>query len=275
MTVNEIKSSLTDLGYNENELKSLSKKELTDILDTHKSATSLLDSAVVNPINDESAEIASVEQIIDAQVVEEKSPIPTDIGWTDYVLGQMDQDKEIDKGNPRTDGLRRIAEKLMGGFNIKTKVVATPHIENAYRATVCVTLEFDTGRIYEGAADVFTGNTDKMFAKHAVATAETRAEGRALRKALKLTKVLAAEETYNADVDEPTGLESGGMPSGMLNGLNVMCGKLNVDLLKVAQKNGINVNSVNDLTKEHGMKISNLLGEYNRKAMEITDDIKK
>jgi hypothetical protein len=128
MTVNEIRSSLTELGYGESELKSLSKKELTDILDTHKSATSLLDDAKINVGDVAGAEIANVAEIIDAQIVEEQPPKPTDIGWTDYVLGQMDEDKEIDKGNPRTDGLRRIAEKLMGGFNIKTKVVATTHI---------------------------------------------------------------------------------------------------------------------------------------------------
>ena len=39
-----------------------------------------------------------------------------------------------------------------------------------------------------GAADVYWGNCDKIYRNHPVAVAETRAEGRALRRRIKAQK---------------------------------------------------------------------------------------
>ena len=56
-------------------------------------------------------------------------------------------------------------------------------------------------RTFAEVADVWHGNTDDLFCAHPVATACTRAEGRALRKALKL-RVLAAEELAKKNIVE-------------------------------------------------------------------------
>ena len=85
--------------------------------------------------------------------------------------------------------------------------------ENEKRATVVHTLsyvmndeEMEDGlrtRFVTGSADVYWGNCDKIYRNHPVAVAETRAEGRALRRALKLRKVVAAEELVEDAEDNP------------------------------------------------------------------------
>jgi hypothetical protein len=123
---------------------------------------------------------------------------PTHPGWTEYVLGHMTEDEMVGK-SPTTDGLRRVCERIYGDIlSHETIVIDAPQVENERRATVKVTLEIqlETGHTIrvDGAADVYWGNTEKPFRNHPVATAETRAEGRALRRAMRLSKLLVAEE---------------------------------------------------------------------------------
>ena len=54
------------------------------------------------------------------------------------------------------------------------------------------------GSTFCDVADSWEGNTDDMFCVYSTATAATRAEGRALRKALRL-RVVAAEEVTKKD----------------------------------------------------------------------------
>ena len=65
------------------------------------------------------------------------------------------------------------------------------------------------GDVTHRVADVSHGNTDDLFCAHPVATASTRAEGRALRKALKL-RCLAAEELAKKDIVSIVNLVLGG-----------------------------------------------------------------
>lgn len=262
MKKEEIVAQLELFGSSSKDLDKLSKKELENLLEQ----VTALQSA-----NSDESEVTNI--VNETPFV---PPTPDSLEWTDYVLGLLSPDKEMDKGNPKTDGLRRIATKIFGDFSITTNVVEPPNINNSYRASVVVSLELKNGLRYDGAADVYSGNTDKKFAVHALATAETRAEGRALRKALRLTKVLAAEELLNADVDEPTGLESNSaMPTGMLSSLEVVANKHSIDLLRTAQFHKMNVNSTLELTQEQGKELMLILGKYGRKELEIPNEIRK
>lgn len=266
MKKQEILNKLETIGVDKAQLSTLSKDELEALLEQSLALETAASETIEN----------ITTEIVTETPVEIKIPIPSDPEWTDYVLSLLVQDKEMDNGNPRTDGLRRIASKIFGEFSIITKVVDAPNINNSYRASVIVTLMLKNGIQYDGAADVFSGNTDRKFAAHALATAETRAEGRALRKALKLTKVLSAEEMQGADIDEPTGLEAtSAMPTTMLASLEVVANKIGVDLLRTAQLNDISVASTKELTQDHGKKLMTILGQYNRKEKEIPDEIRK
>jgi len=152
------------------------------------------------------------ENISDAVPVEPNKTIsPSDVEWTDHVLSLLQDDEKI-MGNPTTDGLRRIFETALNCTVIEStsKVVQSPERSNELRATVVHTIGYilnqDSSlhnRVVSGAADVYWGNCDKIYRNHPVAVAETRAEGRALRRALKLRKVVAAEELAKDIEDHP------------------------------------------------------------------------
>lgn len=265
MSVEELRQSLADLGFDPNVLKTIGKGELKKMYEDSKSADELLNSVVV-------------EKELTPNIVTEEAetrPQMTDPKWTDYVL-DLFEDKELDNGMPKADALRRVAELVLGPFNSYTHIEQTPTIENAGRATVLVELEFLTGykQRFSGAADVFSGNTAREYAVHAVATAETRAEGRALRKALRLTKVLTAEELQGPDADEANGTDKR-IVSGMLNSLVVMCDRADVDLTKLAIKMGYDIQVPEDLTHKQGLEISTQLSKYQRKLEDIPVEVKR
>ena len=109
----------------------------------------------------------------DKIVSSEQGINPTSPEWNEHVLSLFD-DRELYEGRPLCAGLRRVAELLLGRIvsSRPTQVFAPTGGDEIGRATV----------VWEIAFCVF--NT---------ATAATRAEGRALRKALRL-KTVAAEE---------------------------------------------------------------------------------
>ena len=130
-------------------------------------------------------------------VPDENVPDITDIGWNDYVMGLFDESELID-GRPLVAGLRRIVQLVFGPIAESLPVQVFPPKDDNHigRATVVWRLVLGDGRVFGDVADAWEGNTDDMFCVHSVATAGTRAEARALRKALQL-RTVAAEEMTN------------------------------------------------------------------------------
>jgi hypothetical protein len=149
-----------------------------------------------------------VKKIVEElQAVEEKinSNSPE---WNEHVLSHFQQDELVD-GNPTVDGLRRVAELLIGPITSgKANVVQSPNPDNDGRCVVSYTVIVKSlngsDLIFEqtSIADCFAGNCDPRFAVFASAVAETRAEGRALRKLLRLRKIIAAEEAGLVPAEE-------------------------------------------------------------------------
>lgn len=140
-----------------------------------------------------------------APVVETiEKPLQTSPEWPDYIASRFVEGETDSDGNPFIHGLRRVAEQELDPiiYSVST-VVETPKESNLQRATVQHRIKIDFSasnmllgsdiREFGDAADVYSGNTDADFAQYPVATAATRAEGRALRKALKLKKTTAEE----------------------------------------------------------------------------------
>lgn len=163
-----------------------------------------------------------------------------DIEWTDYVLSILSDDEKIG-GNPTTDGLRRIFEKVLNCTIISadSQVVQSPSVENERRATVVHTVTYvlnnkeltDTYLTHSisGSADVYWGNCDKIYRNHPVAVAETRAEGRALRRALRLRKVVAAEELAK-DIDDED--NNNAINDTQINFIDVLAKRLDINVEK-------------------------------------------
>jgi len=135
-------------------------------------------------------------------VIQEDRPKTTDPEWNDYVLSLFDE-KELYDGRPLCHGLRRVAELLFGNIMVSRPVkVFPPQDDNSVgRATVIWEVVFENGSAFSDVADCWEGNTDDTFCAFNTATAATRAEGRALRKALRL-RVVAAEEITKKNTAE-------------------------------------------------------------------------
>lgn len=212
-----------------------------------------------------------------------EQPSIHDIEWTDHVLSFLTEDEKI-MGNPTTDGLRRIFEKVMDCQILESdsKVVQSPSRENEMRATVEFAITFkpnwvgnelnETRRV-TGAADVYWGNCDKVFRNHPVAVAETRAEGRALRRALRLRKVVAAEEIAEEIEDHPDGSNINKITSNQINFIDVLAKRLDINPVKCFDEMGL-ANNLYELDHDNGVSIIRKLSSYQQDTSNIPETIK-
>ena len=208
-----------------------------------------------------------------------------DIEWTDYVLSLLSEDEKI-QGNPTTDGLRRVFEKALNCVLVESTsdVVQSPCPTNEKRATVVHSLSyilkdmpqdspFNTITV-NGAADVYWGNCDKVFRNHPVAVAETRAEGRALRRALRLRKVLAAEEVVDSTEDDIGADNVTKITNNQINFIDVIAKRLDINVLSIIKNLGINEDNVKNILHEDALRVIRELSSYQQKVDDIPEDIK-
>ena len=210
--------------------------------------------------------------------------------WHDYVMSQFKPDELID-GNPITAGLRRVVEVVLGEITSTgpTQVFPAQDPNGPGRATVVYTVilrEYGTGSIksYADTADVWHGNTDDLFCAHPVATASTRAEGRALRKALKL-RVLAAEELAKKDIVSIVQQTIPGAPTDggwnpeekisvqQVSFIDTKCRQLDIDGLSFINSGAEKYTSIADITKEVASKMIKQLNKYQTGEADIPQDI--
>lgn len=218
-------------------------------------------------------------------VVDDGTPSVTDPGWNDYVMSQF-IDKELYDGNPLVHGLRRVAELVIGPIvrSGPTQVFPPQRDDHHGRATVVFTVEFENGMVYSEVADCWEGNTDDMFCAYAIATASTRAEGRALRKALRIRAVAAEEMTKKdtakivrelsakKEVSDGGYDDSSRMSDAQHNFIDVKCKQLGVNgaLLFTTV---FNVDNNRKITKKVASDIIDTLNEYQRDKTTIPEAI--
>lgn len=165
--------------------------------------------------------------------------------WNDYVLSLFTNEELVD-GNPTVDGLRRVTELVLGKIIFtNVDIVQSPTISNGYCCVLKyrITIKpFDENKnpsvihipeqtlSYEAAADCSASNCDARFAVFATAVAETRAEGRVLRKALRLRKVIAAEEAVS--VPHEDSLSDGKITPTQIKFIEVLCQRNDISIVK-------------------------------------------
>ena len=214
-------------------------------------AEALLDQVEFAEVED--SLLQSVEEVAGE---ESDKPAMTDPAWSEYVMKQFAEDELVERNGqnaPTTEGLRRVAELLLGPIvESSSHVIQVPTPDNGFHATVQHTVRIfwqqDHERIFQEAADVFPGNTDPSFARFAVATASTRAEGRALRKALRLKRVCAAEELTAVPVEE-AGL-NGKITNSQIQFVDVMCRRNDINVLKYLKLGKSKFASIKDVPFE-------------------------
>jgi hypothetical protein len=222
-------------------------------------------------IDNETADETS-QDVVSAE--NQKKPKINDVEWTDYVLDFLGEDEKI-MGNPTTDGLRRIFETVLNCRLLlsTSNVVQSPSHENDKRATVVHSLTYrlnpespDPENIntltVDGSADVYWGNCDKVYRNHPVAVAETRAEGRALRRALRLRKVVAAEELAKEIEDHPDGNNIDKITNNQINFIDVLASRLDINVLNLINKLAPNTSNVYNIKYDTAIEIVKTLTNY-------------
>jgi hypothetical protein len=211
--------------------------------------------------------------------------------WHDYVMSKFESHELFD-GNPVCSALRRVTEDLLGTIVVSRPAQVWPATDpnGPGRATVVfeVVIDWmDSGnlRTYSDVADVWHGNTDDLFCAHPVATASTRAEGRALRKALKI-KCLAAEELAKKDVAsivrssiESTSSTDGewseddGISSAQINFIDTKCKQLDINVLKFVNMGENTYESIYEVSKSTASKMLRVLNDYQTNTKKIPSSI--
>lgn len=219
------------------------------------------------------------------EVVDEGIPSITDPEWNNYVMNLF-TDKETYDGNPLVAGLRRVAELVIGPivFSGPTQVFPPQRDDHHGRATVVFSVEFENGMRYSEVADCWEGNTDDMFCAYAIATASTRAEGRALRKALRIRAVAAEEMTKKdtakivRDLSSQKDTSDGGyddhgrMSDAQYNFIDVKCRQLNVNG-SVLFKEIFKADNNRKVSKKVASDIIDTLNEYQRDKNNIPENV--
>lgn len=221
----------------------------------------------------------SVKDIVMSNVPSMLSP-----EWHDYAMTLFTESEMVD-GHPLVAGLRRVAELVLGTivFSGPTQVFPVQREDHHGRGTVVFAVEFANGVRYAEVADSWEGNTDDMFCAFAIAIASTRAEARALRKALKIRGV-AAEELTKKDTakivrdisstktaSEGEYDDQGRMSDAQYNFIDVKCKQLNINGEKLFSV--FHVDSGKKISKKIASDIIDSLNDYQRDKSSIPQDI--
>jgi hypothetical protein len=211
--------------------------------------------------------------------------------WHDFVMSKFHK-KELFDGNPVCAGLRRVAEELLGTIVVSrpSQVWPATDSDGPGRATVVFEVVIDwmnSGqlRTYSDVADVWHGNTDDLFCAHPVATASTRAEGRALRKALKV-KCLAAEELAKKDVasivrqsvkaSQSTDGEWKGddnISTPQINFIDAKCRQLDINVMKFVNMGESTYDTIDQVSKKTASKMLGVLNEFQTDVKSVPEEV--
>lgn len=220
-------------------------------------------------------------EITEEPFVENNIPSINDPAWHQYAMSHFTVDELVD-GCPSTDGLRRVANLLIGEIiDTKLKVHQVPDSTNNYRATISVEMVFNTatGQIrFSDIADCNLQNADREYAKFPTAMAMTRAEGRCLRKALRLRKIIAIEEKANETtvVNEPK-INAESLPDRItqtqIAGIKLLSARAGISYDKfLADKKIANIESI---TFSEAAELCSVLSEYFNSPNNVPEGIKQ
>jgi hypothetical protein len=221
-------------------------------------------------------------------VILQDMPEVTSPEWNDFVMSHFNSNELID-GMPLSAGLRRVAELLIGRImSSGPSSVFPPKEENSPgRATVVWKVDFQNGMSFSDVADSWEGNTDDTYVPFNMATAATRAEGRALRKALRL-RVIAAEESTKKNTaqvaraaSKAQEISSGTqgeyndqdrMTDSQANFINIKCSQLDINVKKLFSVY-FKVNSIRKVTKSMASKAIEKINDLQNSSEKLSESI--
>jgi len=285
VSVKDIRTELFSLGVTDEDVLSQSKKPLVKLLlEMKDKANQGTEEDILFETDEEDALSA-----IDTDALSGESgmvqPAFNSEKWSEWVISQF-ADDELENGAPTCDGLRRVAEDVIGPI-AKVEVIKndTPNVSNKGNATVVVGVTIEPvmleghprhgSYIYvEDLADANRLNTPEEIFKHPSATAGTRAESRVYRKMLRLRKVLTAEELASNESD----LDEGWSPSTPITDqqitvIEMLCKRTNMNVLDFINCGDSKYVCVEQISEQSAQKMLQYLNRIQRKDADRPDDI--
>ena len=214
---------------------------------------------------------------------EKKIPTKLDKEWSEYVLSHLDE-TEMQDGHPLTDGLRRLVYLLIGNIQEQySTVVQAPSVENGGVAVVEHSIKIIPHShplnilTFCASADASHRNTDAPYASYPTAIADTRDEGRALRRALNLKKAVAEELSKEADITKEEGgfdHEENYIKDVQIKTLDTMCKRLKINTQKFVNSGAKEYNSVTEVKHGTAVEMIKQLNVYQGDTSKIPEDLK-
>jgi hypothetical protein len=202
-------------------------------------------------------------------------------------MRQFREDELMD-GAPTCDGCRRVIEDTIGiiASSVLPKVFP-PSRDNNGTSTVSVRVKlWVTNKSHplngqfvecEEIADVNRSNTDHPYHKYASATAASRAEGRALRKLLRLRNTYTAEEVSERaesadddcdwEADEP-------ITDSQISVLTTLCQRLDIDVMDFVNSGRNTYDNIHAVSKSTAQSMLRELNKIQRQAKPRPENLK-
>jgi len=308
MTIDEIRKALKDVyGYSDDDIKTYrGKKELSIALRNEINSEKTNDGFFA-VIPTDPVKFQSLNENTKTESTEETVEIGSP-KWESYILSLLQTNEFEEKdGNkyPKTHGLRRVAQKVLGPIISSGPITVNQSSDTSAMVVYKVEILFPNSmnynkfidiperdmisshmRTFSAAANVFKGDTPDMFAVHAVATAETKAEGRALKKALCLSTHTAEElandknpsEVIKQEYESQNPRIESKIKTNQTKAISMYCERLKIDIDKFARYLYPEKDKFDDsLTQEQGAKMMTTLTRYQVKdstSLEIPEEIK-
>ena len=281
VSVKDVREELRSQGIDDEETLAQNKKALVDILLKTKEDDDILFEA------EGSEDIDILEAVDSSSLSNEENliqPAFNSENWSEWVISQF-ADDELENGAPTCDGLRRVAENVLGPIE-KVEVIKndTPNINNKGNATVVVGITISPivleghpryGKyVYvEDLADANKLNTPEEIFKHPSATAGTRAESRAYRKLLRLRKVLTAEELASNTHTEEDWTPSTPITDQQITVIDMLCQRTNISVTDFINCGDSKYVCVEQISEQSAQKMLQYLNRIQRKDAERPDDV--
>lgn len=232
------------------------------------------------------ADFAGAVVSADELIEDSEAPSPpsmSDPNWSEYVMGQFAEGELDENGRPLVHGLRRVVRKVLGPIiESSARVVQPPSLPPRLEglsimqpAVVEYTVRVSTkyGLVtFSDAADAFHGNIgDIKFAAHLTAMAATRAESRALRKALQI-KCIASEEASAVSPLE-TGV-NGKIAPTQIYFIDAICSRTNINVVKFVNMGKNQYERIEDIPYLTAAKMVETLSGFQSNQSKIPESIR-
>jgi len=274
-TVRTLRDKLVNLGLSRENAKSIiGKQRLVDKIEELEG--NLISKVMESPLDLDSIDFEEDDKK-DSNEVYREGPSPLSESWHEFVMAKF-RDYELQEGCPTVEGLRRLTETLIGEIiTNKCKVIQAPSKTNPC-ATVETSIRLikDTGELHEysDVADASYINTPPPYNKHLSSTAASRAEGKVLRKLLKLRNTTIS---YEEKIDNDTMIKDETpefMNDQQVQMINILSSKLDVNVKTFLNKHFPLESATELVPYSIAQSAIQKLDEFQRDKDSITEEIK-